>query len=349
MPGAHNRTLPYLLKDDLDAVLEARSKRTLTPEYAGLVHVMDAAEQCGLSLRGLRYQRRAYGTKLAGRSRPGKSLCASAVPRAYVTQAFVDWVKARFQVRLGPDDITVRQAAAYLQTRVVEIYFLVRQRYLTARRGRILYEGGYSQEGLILSRSEVEARRRSLSGEIKPEAQEDSEGVWLPRPLVFERHPHITETILKQCTNKEFLSTGLSVRAKRIKWRCGFRYRYRRHPLGFLEEDLERLDRYLANRLRNGFAQPEQRGVERKETPVTSSAAKNHPAQLQLTDAQHAALTVLTRTPGLRGQDIAVKAGFDFDYMRHVLSELKKLDLVRSTGVGYRLTESGINVLCNSH
>jgi len=240
---AYSRLITYYLKRDLDEIRKAKAKRPRVPDYPGLVHVVEAARQCGVSVRTLR---RAYGRRPLAKDMPAKSRDGRALPRSYLPCEFVDDFREKRRCSIAADGITAEETARLLKLTVAGVHSLLHRGVLHSRPGRALCRGGYARRVAILSRSEVEKWRRQQNGEIAPEPYEDKEGIWLPRPLALERYPRIRPPMLLQITNKQHPQTGLTVQAKPIKWPNGFRFPQRAKPLGFLEEDLARLDRLLA-------------------------------------------------------------------------------------------------------
>jgi hypothetical protein len=240
---AYGRLITYYLKRDLDKIWEAKAKRPQVPDYDGLVHVVEAARQCGVSVRTLR---RAYGRRPLAKDRPAKSRDGRALPRSYLPCEFVDDFREKRRCSIAADGITVEETARVLKLTVAGVHSLLHQGVLHSKPGRALCRGGYPRPVEILSRSEVDMWRRQQNGEIPPEPYGDKEGIWLPRPLALERYPRITSPMLLKSTNKQHPQTGLTVQAKPIKWPNGFRFPRHPKPLGFLDEDLARLDRSLA-------------------------------------------------------------------------------------------------------
>jgi hypothetical protein len=85
--------------------------------------------------------------------------------RSYLPRSYVDQAKADRTIRLGPDDLTVRQATEILGCKRGRVKQLVYGGILTAKKSPIPWKGRYRRRGaLVLSRSEVEAYQRNRSG-----------------------------------------------------------------------------------------------------------------------------------------------------------------------------------------
>jgi hypothetical protein len=161
--GALNRTFPYYAKADLDRIRNAKARRRPVPKYPDLVHIDEAARECGVSRMTLKEARQA---RLTGpHFHAAKDSQGRASLRSYLPRRFVDQFKAERRLALDPDDITVREATEILGFSRGWVKQLAYRGILKkVKKARIPWKGMHTRRGgLLLSRSEVEAYRQELA------------------------------------------------------------------------------------------------------------------------------------------------------------------------------------------
>jgi hypothetical protein len=192
--SAYNREFIYYSKRCLTRIMRAKAKRVQFPKYRGFVHVLAAAQECGVSCRTMRrgYKDYSRNGQAVARDMPAQSNDGRALPRSYVPREFVDWFKERRRLTLALDDISIREAAQILGLTTAGVHSLIRYgRLEKPRDGKITCKGGYPRKAKVLSRASVEAFQARRCGRVKPEPYTDREGTWLPRPLALERFRNI--------------------------------------------------------------------------------------------------------------------------------------------------------------